>query len=115
MAISNLSELVSLSDLIAVGRAGIITSTGGSINVEINVDRTLKGSLKNDKMRIVLSTKEATPPPELNPGKLYILFLRALQESNIYALAGKDQNVVISFNEDAFKEVTTLISGKDVD
>lgn len=115
--IPSLSNLTTVSDLVVVGRVGVITSTGGSINVEINVDKVLKGSLRNTKIRIILSTKEAAPSSELNPGKLYIFFLRPFQgdESTVYTLAGNDPNVVIPFNDEAFNEIQTLLSSKDVD
>ena len=111
MAIPNLINLTAASDLTIVGRVGLTTSTGGSSNAEVNVERVLKGSLSSNKVRIVFSTME-TSSPQLEPGEIYVLFLEVLEPETSYRLVNNDANSVIPYDDEVAKEIETLIESE---
>ena len=111
------ARLIASSDAVIVGRVGIMTSTGGSINAEIEVEAVLKGPLTTKELKLIYSTLGASFSPELKPGEPYLLCLRALpkQEFPVYCLAEDQPSAAIRLDKQAFGQIQTLVRTKQAD
>lgn len=111
----NLETLVASSDLVIIGRTGTMTSTGGSVNAQIEVEEVLKGPPDCERVRIVFSTMGRASGLALEPGKRYIFFLQTLQAgaANVYSFAGDDPDTAIRFKRRIAQEIRTLVAGDE--
>ena len=107
-------ELTEKSDLIVVGRSGIITSTGSSINSEIEVERVLKGTLGCDRIRIAFTSRGRPSPPGLDPEAHVILFLEFLRVDDIpvYRLVNDDLDAIVPCDDQVLQGIQTLVTGQ---
>src|SRR5207253_2492978 len=96
-----LKTMIAASDLVVVARSNLITSTGGSLNVEIEVEDVLKGARDCKTIRIAFSTMGATSPPEPEPGERYLFFLQARRNEELpaYDLIAGELDAIVSVND----------------
>jgi hypothetical protein len=109
-----LREFLAASEVVVVGRVGTITSTGGSLNANIEVEQVLQGSLERRKARIVLSTINRSSLPALDPKGVYVFGLRKLKDEDVpvFSLAGDDANAVITYDRDVVRYIQDLETGR---
>src|SRR5262249_43821229 len=111
---SKVRELTEKSDLIVVGRSGIITSTGSSINSEIEVERVLKGTLGCDRIRIAFTSTGRPSPPELDSEARAILFLEFLRMDDlpVYRLVEDGRDAIVPCDDQVLQGIQTLVAGE---
>lgn len=112
--IEKFKNVIAVSDIVAVGRCGMITSTGGSINIEVDVEEVVKGQLHHRRIHIVSSVAGVKTPPILDPGERYIWFLQERQYEDLlaYSLAVNDANAIIPFNDEILQQIRVLADGQ---
>ena len=112
MVKEKLKRMVAMSDLILVGHSGIITSTGGSVNVDIEVEEVVKGPDDCKRVRIAFQVIGTVSSPELKREDRYIFMLqvRQFEHALFYGLIQDDPNAIIPFNDKIFQEIHTLVA-----
>lgn len=112
MPVEQRDRMTADSDLVAVGRSGLITSTGGSTNVEVELQQVLKGPPEPGTIRVAFSTMGPDAAGELVSGQLYIFFLQALRNENVpvYRLSGDAHQAVVPFSDEELQLTRDSIS-----
>jgi hypothetical protein len=107
-----LEDRVSSSELIVIGHSGLMTSTGGSINAEIEIETVLKGSAGSRRIPLAFSTFGRMPAAEFERGERCLFFLQVLKTAvpPAYGLVGDDLRAIIPFNQRVVQEIQTLLA-----
>ena len=107
-----LEDRVNSSELIVIGHSGLMTSTGGSMNAEIEIETVLKGSTGSRRIPLAFSTFGRMPAAEFERGERCFFFLQALKTAAppVYGLVGDDLRAIIPFSNRVFQEVQAFLA-----
>jgi hypothetical protein len=111
---SRIPKWLARSELIVVGECGPIMSTGGSMNVEFEVQDVLKGTVKDKQVRVAFYVIGMASPPELRNGERYIFMLQRRQGEGApsFGLMEDSPDSIIPFDARTAAEIERLVAAK---
>jgi hypothetical protein len=109
---SRIPEWIARSELIVVGECGPVMSTGGSMNVEFEVQDILKGTVEDQRVMVAFYVMGMVSPPELRNGERYIFLLQRRQSEGapFFGLMEDSPDSIIPFNAETATEIRRLVS-----
>jgi hypothetical protein len=82
---NDLDEFAVASELIVIGRVGMMTNTGASINAMIDVQQAIKGNFSGTDLRLVLPTMGSAHQFLPERDKQYIFGLTRMRGTDVLA------------------------------